>query len=539
MRAIRIAVASLVAVMVAAVGGWGPETASAQSRDETLRMVVSGTINTLDPMTLGATPASIALSAATYDRLVAFEREPQKGEAGIYVFDFERLRGELAERVEVSDDGLTITVHLRPDATWQDGSPVTADDVKWSLDRAVSAKTMSKAQLKTGSLTSPDQFEIVDEQTVEITLPHVDRLALANLASLYAPMFNSALVKREAGPDDPWGVEWLQANTASSGAYEVESFRPGEAVVLSRNDAWTGGQMPDFPRVIVQTVPEPALRAALVERGDADVTTDLLPEDLARLRDADDVKVISAPRPTAFTAVIFNTQMAPFDDPLVRQAVALALPYEAMLQAAVSGFGGKLYGAEWTDGPPSAQFPQALPLDTDIAAAKAKLAEAGYPDGFETTLSYSVNRASWAEPAAALVQEALARIGIRVDVRKLPDPQMAEAITEKTLPMLLERSYALFPSADYFFRIFLSGSSRWNFSSWLNETVDALIEEARFEPDPETYDRLAKEMIAIAADEVPMALLWQPTQDVVMGADIDGFTTWYHYYVDVRDLGRD
>ncbi|WP_367193811.1 ABC transporter substrate-binding protein [Amorphus sp. 3PC139-8] len=533
---IRHGLIALSFVVGAGVLAIGP--VAAQTREETLREVISGTINSLDPMTLGATPASLALSAATYDRLIAFERKPQEDEPGTYVFTFSKLRGELAESFDVSPDGLTITIHLRPDAVWQDGSPVTAADVKWSLDRAVSADTMSKAQLKTGSLTSPDQFTIVDERTVRITLPQVDRLALANLASLYAPMFNAELVKREAGPDDPWGVEWLKTHTASSGAYEVARFEPGEAVVLERNDDWKSGPMPAFERVIVQTVPDPSLRASLVARGDADVTTDLLAEDLVRLRDDDAVKVIAAARPSAFMAVIFNTQMAPFDDPKVRQAISLALPYEAMFQTAVSGLGGRLYGADWTDQPPSADFPQALPLHTDVVAAKALLAEAGYPDGFETTLSYAVARSSWAEPSAALVQEALGKIGITVRIDKLPDPQMAEAITEKRLPMLLERSYALFPSAEYFFRIFLSGDSRWNFSSWNNPEVNALLPKARFEPDQAAYDTLAKEMIAIAADQVPMAFLWQPTQDVVMGTDIDGFTTWYHYYIDVRDLKR-
>ncbi|MGX1098785.1 peptide/nickel transport system substrate-binding protein [Amorphus sp. MBR-141] len=512
--------------------------AHAQSRAETLRYVTGGAVNTLDPVMLGATPAATSLSAATYDRLVAFERTPRDAAAGTYVFDFSAIRGELAESYEVSEDGLTLTFHLRPDATWQDGSPVTAEDVKWSLDRAVTAETMSKAQLKTGSLTSPDQFEIVDDRTVRISLPKVDRLALPNLASLYAPMFDSKLVKANAGPDDPWGVEWLKTNTAGSGAYRVDTHQPGRQVILARNDAWTGGDAPGFPRVIIQTVPDASTRANLVERGDADITIDIQTEDLIALRRRGDVKVVSAPMPTAFTAVIFNTQMQPFDDRRVRQAVALALPYDDMLAAAVSGFGGKLYGADWDDVPPRAGFPQALPLHTDLERARALLAEAGYPDGFETTLSFAVNRAQWAEPAAALAQEALARIGIQVAIEKLPDPQMADAITEKRLPMLLERSYAMFPSAEYFFRVFMSGESRWNFSSWNNEEVNALLPQARYEADQAKYDAIAEKLIGIAADQVPMALLWQPTQDVVMGEDIVGFTTWYHYYVDVRDLKR-
>ena len=123
-RALFVLAAGLAAVLASG------SPAGAQSRTETLRYVTGGVVNTLDPVMLGATPAATSLGAATYDRLVAFERTPRDAAAGTYVFDFETLRGELAERYEVSDDGLSITFHLRPDAVWQDGSPVTAEDVK-------------------------------------------------------------------------------------------------------------------------------------------------------------------------------------------------------------------------------------------------------------------------------------------------------------------------------------------------------------------------------------------------------------------------
>ncbi|MEF2074056.1 ABC transporter substrate-binding protein [Consotaella aegiceratis] len=527
----RLTLLSFLACTAATVSS---QFVAAQSREETVRYVTGGAINTLDPMMLGATPQSVQLSTGVYDRLIAFDRKPR--DDGSYVFVFDKLHGELAKSFDVSEDGLTITFHLRPNATWQDGSPVTADDVKWSLDRAVTADTMSKAQLKTGSLVSPDQFKVIDEHTVEVTLDKADRLALPNLASLYAPMYNSKLVKAEAGPDDPWGVEWLQSHTAASGAFIVDRYAPGQQVVLKRNDNWKGGDLPAFRQAIVQTVPEASTRANLIERGDADITTDLLPEDMVALRKADGVQVLSEPMPTAFVAVIFNTQMAPFDNEKVRQAVSLALPYDAMFQTAVSGLGGKLYGASWTDEPQNSGYPQPLPLHTDVDAAKKKLAEAGYPDGFETTLSYSVSRATFADPAAALVQEALAKIGITVKINKMPDPQMAEAETNKTIPMLIERSYAMFPSAEYFARIFMSGDSRWNFSSWNNEEVNEMLPKARYEADQAKYDAIAKKVIGLAAEEVPMAMLWQPTQDVVMSKDLTGFTTWYHYYVDLRDL---
>src|SRR5260370_29447813 len=160
-------------------------TVQAQTRAETLRQVTGNNINTLDPTTPGATREAFGVSTSTYDRLVAFDR---KREAGVWIFDPAKIRGELAESYEVSPDGLKITFTLR-DTKWHDGTPVTADDVKWSLDRAVSAKSLAKGQLGTGSLTTPDQFIVVDERTLTGTLPKPDPRALGHHPTPLAPPF--------------------------------------------------------------------------------------------------------------------------------------------------------------------------------------------------------------------------------------------------------------------------------------------------------------------------------------------------------------
>ena len=108
------------------------------------------------------------------------------------------IRGELAESYDVSPDGLKLTFRLRKDAKFQDGSPVTAEDVKWSLDRCVTAPILGKAQLLTGSLTSADQFKVIDPLTIEVTLPKPDKLALPNLATVYPLIINSKVAKEHA-----------------------------------------------------------------------------------------------------------------------------------------------------------------------------------------------------------------------------------------------------------------------------------------------------------------------------------------------------
>ena len=153
-------------------------------------------------------------------------------------------------------------------------------------------------------------------------------------------------------------------------------------------------------------------------------------------------------------------------------------------------------------------------------------------------LYYTVGKAGDFDPAAALIQEALAKIGITVEIQKTPDAQYAEIVTAKTAPMLLERSLALLPSPDYFFRIFLNGDSRWNFSSWANPEVAEILPVARYEADAAEYEKMTRRLVALAYEETPMVMLWKPTTKAAMAEPVTGYTMWYHFGPDFRTLDR-
>src|ERR1700731_4870196 len=373
-------------------------SAQAQTRAETLRYVTGASVNTLDPNIPGSTRESFAVSLSTYDRLVSFGRKQLNGK---WVFDLDKISGELAESYDVSPDGLKLTFHLRKDAKFQDGTPVTAEDVKWSLDRVVTAPVLGKAQLLTGSMTSADQFKVIDPLTFEVPLPKPHKLALPNLATVYPIIINSRVAKANATTDDPWAIAWLKEHTAGSGAYAIESFKPGEQVIMKRNEAWNRGSPEKsafFKRVIVQSVPEPATRANLVERGDADLTVDLQANDVQSLEGKGTLKVISTPQYNAVTFISMNNTIAPFDNINVRRAIAFALPYDDMFKAALFGRGSPLFGATWADGKPtSGAYPIPQPVKLDLDKAKDYLKAAGLPDGFSTTFSFNVGQASTAE----------------------------------------------------------------------------------------------------------------------------------------------
>ncbi|MGJ4895606.1 ABC transporter substrate-binding protein [Bradyrhizobium oligotrophicum] len=527
------AVTALLAVMLAA------PSAHAQSRAETLRYVTGATVNTLDPNIPGSTREAFALSMSTYDRLVSFGRKQLNGK---WVFDLDTITGELAESYQVSSDGLKITFKLRPDAKFQDGSPVTAEDVKWSLDRCVTAPILGKAQLLTGSLTSADQFKVIDPLTFEVTLPKPDKLALPNLATVYPIIINSKLAKAHATAEDPWALNWTKENAAGSGAYIVETFKPGEQVIAKRNEAWNRGT-PDkpaaFKRLIIQSVPEPATRANLVERGDADLVIDLQASDVQSLEGKGKLKVISTPQYNAVTFISMNNAIPPFDNVNVRRAIAYALPYDDMFKAALFGRGAPLYGATWAEGkPPSGGYPIPQPIKLDLEKARAYLKDAGMADGFSTTFSFNVGQAATAEPMAALVKESLAKIGIKVDIQKLPDAQMSTAINEKKLPFFTEGIVAWLPSTDYFYRNFYTGKQRWNYSSTDNAELEKIAQEARFEADKAKYEEQGKALNAIHFDQMFQIPIWQAAQDAVMQPTVDGYVYQFTRQVDYRNLSR-
>src|SRR3982075_249687 len=511
----------------------------AQTRSETLRYVTGASVNTLDPNIPGSTREAFAVSLSTYDRLVSFGRKQLNGK---WVFDLGKITGELAESYEVSPDGLKMTFRLRKDAKFQDGSPVTAEDVKWSLDRCVTAPILGKAQLLTGSLTSADKFKVIDPLTIEVTLPKPDKLALPNLATVYPIIFNSKVAKEHATAEDPWATAWLKENTAGSGAYKIETFKPGEQVIMARNEAWNRGTTDKsafFRRVIVQSVPEPATRANLVEKGDVDIVIDLQASDAQSLEAKAKLKVISTPQYNAVTFISMNNQIPPFDNINVRRAIPYALPYDDMFKAALFGRGTPLFGAMWADGKPTTgAYPFQQPVKLDLEKAREYLKAAGVPDGFSTTFSFNVGQASTAEPMSALVKGSLAKIGIKVDIQKLPDAQMSTQINEKKLPFFTEGIVAWLPSTDYFYRNFYTGEQRWNYSSIKNTELTAIAQEARFEPDKAKYDEYGKKLNAIHFAEMPQIPLWQPNQDAVMATSIDGYTYQFHRMVDYRDLHR-
>ena len=194
---------------------WSP--AKAQSRQETLLIVSeSGPQQPGHPRSVGTNVPGYEVSWNCYDRLISHEMKTVNGTP---YYDRDKFKMELAEDMNVGP--MSATFKLKKDATFQDGAPVTAKDVKWSLDRAVSVGGFPTFQMGAGSLTKPEQFVVVDDHTFRVDFMQQgpahrsrSRRHRARASS------NSELVKsKRATEKDPWGLEYTKLNTAGSGAY--------------------------------------------------------------------------------------------------------------------------------------------------------------------------------------------------------------------------------------------------------------------------------------------------------------------------------
>ncbi|HEC34952.1 MAG TPA: ABC transporter substrate-binding protein [Anaerolineae bacterium] len=312
----------------------------------------------------------------------------------------------LAESWDVSEDGLTWTFHLRPGVKFHDGDTLTADAVVASIERT--------RALGTGASWiwwMVDSIEAVDELTVEFTLstPYpLDRV----VASTYAAWIMSPTA---AAMEDS---EWFEAgNEAGTGPWMLESYTPDEEVVLTRfEDYWGGWDDKQFDKVVISIVPEQVVQAQMLEGGEADLALSLPVEAYADFQASPDFVVYEDD--TLFNYVgLLNTQKEPLNNKLVRQAIAYAIPYDDVVAVGAGGLGQQARGPV-----PHGLWPYSDEVGQytyDPDRARDLLAEAGYPGGgFSLVLTHAAENLS-EERFAPVIRDALADIGIEVEIRPM------------------------------------------------------------------------------------------------------------------------
>lgn len=492
--------------------------------------------NSLDIHTVGANRPAYGVSWICYDRLMTFGKK--KGPNGVMMYDYTKLEPELAESWALAPDGMSVTFKLRKNAKFHDGTPVTARDVKYSFDRAVSVGGFPTFQMKAGSLEKPEQFVAVDDHTFRVNFLRKDKLSMMDMAVPVPSIFNSALVKKHATEKDPWALEWTKVNVAGGGAYKIESYKPGQEIIFARYEDWKSGKLPKIRRIVQREIPSAGNRRALLEKGDIDMTYEMPPKDFLELSKAGKVNVSTTPIENSIWYIDMNVKSGPFANVKVRQAVAWAIPYEKIMDNAMYKRSIPMY-ADKDNKASGTVWPQAHGYKQDIVKARALMKEAGFENGFETVLSFDLGQGTVSEPACILIQEALALIGIKVSINKIPGSNWRAAMLKKDMPISLNRFGGWLNYAEYFFFWNYHGQNAvFNTMSYQNPAMDKLIDAARFEPDAKKYQAHVQGFIDMAFEEVPRIPLAQPNFDVAMQKSIKGYTYWFHLQPDYRDLEK-
>jgi peptide/nickel transport system substrate-binding protein len=518
----------------AAVDMFRGKHASAQGAADTLVYVREYGPNSFDIQSPIANRAVYELSWNTYDRLITYG--VKKDENGNDMYAKGKFEPELAQEWDVGPKSATFK--LRRDATFYDGTPVTAQDVKWSFDRMAHMAGPAKTSLDFLALTHTDQFVAVDDYTFRVDYDHLDRQLLPILACPLSPIMNSQLAKKNATATDPWAQVWLKSHTAGGGAYGVTSPLGEQQVVFVRNDKWRSGPLPKVKRVVERVIPEVATRRAVLERGDADVVVDLTPKDISQMANDSRIKTVSTPMQTSVCYLSMQNKMLPFNSLKVRQAIAYAIPYQRIMEVALFNRGRPLFGATGDVTTPA--WPQPTEYRTDLAKAKQLLTEAGFPNGFDTTLSFNLGASVRDEPTCVLIQESLAQIGIRVTLDKIAGSNWFSSFSSKKLPFLLNNygCWYDYPEVYFYWAYHGARNEMFNTASYQNPALDRLVDEARVETDKAKYDQEVIDFIKIAHHDVPVVPIYQPMFEVAMQKNVTGYRYWFFFQVDFRSLAK-
>jgi peptide/nickel transport system substrate-binding protein len=297
--------------------------------------------------------------------------------------------------------------------------------------------------------------------------------------------------------------------------------------------------MPKVKRVIWRMVPQAGNRRALLERGDADISYDLPNKDFVELKSDGKLNIVSVPYSNGIQYIGMNVKNPPFDNIKVREAVACAIPYQKIMDAVLFGLAKPMFGAS-VGQPTEVAWPQPTKYVTDIARAKALLAEAGYPNGFETMLSFDLGFAGVNEPLCVLVQESLAQIGIKTTINKIPGANWRTELNKKVLPLYTNVFSGWLDYPEYFFIWCYDGkNSIFNTMSYQSKAMDDFIHgavDAAAVGDKPVYEKDVKSFVDLAFADIPRIPLYQPYVNVAMQKNVSGYQYWFHRRLDYRAL---
>ncbi|KQM81482.1 ABC transporter substrate-binding protein [Agromyces sp. Leaf222] len=492
-RTARASAAAAGVLLLAACAAGAPDTSVGADTGEEIAEITVALPGSLSSLYIGqeAGILNYYIASIAQEGLVSIDAEG-------------KIQPGLAESWEQTDD-VTYVYELRDDAKFQDGTPVTADDVVFSLEQARDETASPGLAYYLGGV---DTIEKTGEHEVTVTLTAPDAAFAANMSTGGAAFITSQAF---------WEEHDGKIGTASSlllgsGPYQVTEFVPDSHVTLERVDTWWG-ETPKVKSIQVEFIPDESTRLLAAQSGDVDVAFNVPLAQSTQWEQLDTMRVEYV-NDLSYVGLYFNTGLAPFDDPKVREAFAHSIDREAVVEKLLRGHGeaatammtpeslGKAYSAEEArerlSGIPQWGF--------DLDAAKAALAASDHPDGFETEI-LTPSTGPQLGSAAQSLAENLSKIGITLNVREVP-------IEEWLASLDASSSYGV-GLMWYFSTLgdpaevpsYLLGAG--NPAAYSNPEIDDLIAQAGAESDPAArIDLLIQAETLQAEDAVNVPLWW-------------------------------
>jgi peptide/nickel transport system substrate-binding protein len=479
---------------------------------QTLRIASQGDATSLDPHSHNESFTNYFL-ANVYEGLVARDR------------DFV-ISGQLADSWE-QVDATTWQFKLRPGVTFHDGSSFAADDVVFSMDRALSETSNFKHVL-----SSVESYKALDDMTVEITTKAANPILLNDLLDL---MILDKQWAEANGASEPINLQaeeksFSATNANGTGPYSVVSRAQGEKTVLTANPTYWG-EIGNVTDVVFTPINNAATLVSALLSKEVDLVMPLPLQDIPRVDAADGVQVVSGPE--ARTMYLGMDQWRdqiiespvegnPFLDKRVRQAFAHAVDAQAIIDRVMSG--QATLATQYVMDKVNGYDPDLTRLEYNVETAKSLLAEAGYPDGFELTMDCSTDRYVNDGQICQAVVSLLARVDVKVNLIAQPKAQFFPKVVAPefgTSFFLLSWTPSTMDSLNVFQNVLGTrdldnGTGAWNISGCSIPEADELAATAAVTMDPVAREDMLKDAMALMVEDVCLVPLH--VQQLVWGA---------------------
>ena len=520
-----IGLSCLVALAVATAVSVHAGNAAPTATGTTIVYAVTSTPPDIDPSS-SAQFVESELFTNTLARLVDFKSV--KRPDGTYVMQskgYQPVVPQLATSWTVSPDKKTITMNLRKGVKNHLGHTFDAKDVRYTVDRLLGLKGTGQFYLGSSGISKPSNLVVLSPYKIQFKLDFPAVLFFKMLAIPHMGIVDSVEYSKNKKANDPWAATWAHTHNAGWGPYYITQNQQGVQVALKRNPNYWG-KTPAVENIIMREVPESSNRTALLKGGAVDVVSYLLPRERLSVKSDTNVKIVSFQPAQTHSILYMTTSAKPFDNKLVRQAVCYSLPYDDIVKTVGLGTARQ----QKSPLPANYEFyaPQLSPYKTNIAKAKALLKQAGFPNGFSTSIGFS-NDDPTVEQQASIVQSALAKIGIKASLLKQPFATYSQNWLGLKYKMGMMYEGAFVPDYTYALSLWYLGPKSknfLNFTDYNNARVNGWLSQANSTFDQGKRAKLANSIQKQILDDAPMCYLVEPGVHLPARKNIGGLNYW-------------